>query len=121
MIFGDIYCENMLDHSHKKRKDRLETQAEGAVLCAYIENHAILEPILLYRASKYNKQKCRAIKTVTEVLFFLLIRLISGFFLSSFKIPAFQDQTLSKKCCNFSKKQISTISNTEWRAQLVDH
>ena len=26
-----------------------------------------------------------------------------------------------KKCRNSSKKQISTISNTEWRAKLVDH
>ena len=38
------------DHSHKKRKDNLETRAEQAVLQAYIENQTILEPILLYRA-----------------------------------------------------------------------
>ena len=44
-------------HSHKKQKDSLETRAEWAVLRAYVENHAILEPILLYRASKYKQTK----------------------------------------------------------------
>ena len=44
-------------HSHKKRKDSLETQAEPAILCVYVENQAILEPILLYRASKYKQTK----------------------------------------------------------------
>ena len=39
-------------HNHKKRKDSLETRAELAVLRSYVENQAILEPILLYRASK---------------------------------------------------------------------
>ena len=45
------YDEAMSDHSHKKRKDSLETRAELAVLRAYVENEAILEPILFYRAS----------------------------------------------------------------------
>ena len=31
-----------LNHSHKKRKDSLETQAELAVLRSYVENQAIL-------------------------------------------------------------------------------
>ena len=35
----------------------LETQAEPAVLRTYVENQAILEPILLYRASKYKQTK----------------------------------------------------------------
>ena len=40
-------------HSCKKRKDSLETRAEPAVLCIYVENQAVLEPIiLLYRPSK---------------------------------------------------------------------
>ena len=43
-------------HIHKKRKDNLET---WAVLCAYVENQAILEPILFYRASQY-KQTSRS-------------------------------------------------------------
>ena len=39
-----------INHSDKKRKDSLETRAERAVLHAYVEKQAVLEPILLYRA-----------------------------------------------------------------------
>ena len=35
----------------------LETRAELAVLRIYVENQAILEPILLYRASKCKQTK----------------------------------------------------------------
>ena len=35
----------------------LEPRAERAVLSAYVENQAILEPVLLYRASKYKETK----------------------------------------------------------------
>ena len=37
--------------------DSLEAQAEPAVLCTYVENQAILEPILIYRASKCKQTK----------------------------------------------------------------
>ena len=37
--------------------DSLETWAERAVLRTYFENQAILEPILLYRASKCRQTK----------------------------------------------------------------
>ena len=46
-----------LHHSHKKRKDSLETRAKRAVLRGYVENYPILKPILLYRASKYTQTK----------------------------------------------------------------
>ena len=52
--------ENLKDnseHSHKKRKDSLETRAKPAVLCVYVENQAIIEPILLYRVSKCKQTK----------------------------------------------------------------
>ena len=45
--------QTWINHSHKKQKDSLETPAELAVLRTYLENQAILEPILLYRASKF--------------------------------------------------------------------
>ena len=51
-------------HSHKKRNDSLEIRAEPAVLCVYDENHTILEPILLYRASKCKQTKKQGSKTV---------------------------------------------------------
>ena len=44
-------------HGHKKPEDSLETRAEQAVLRAYVENQAILEPVLFYRASKYKQTK----------------------------------------------------------------
>ena len=36
-----------VEHSHKKRKHSLETRAERTALRTYVENQAILEPILL--------------------------------------------------------------------------
>ena len=46
-----------LYHSHKERKDSLEPRAELAVLCTYVENQVILEPILVYRTSKCKQTK----------------------------------------------------------------
>ena len=45
------------NHSHKKRKDSLETRTELAILRSYVENQAILEPIVLYRASNCKQTK----------------------------------------------------------------
>ena len=39
------------------RIDSLETRVELAILRTYVENQAILEPILLYRASKCKQTK----------------------------------------------------------------
>ena len=47
----------IVKHSHKKRKDSLETRAELAVLRTYIENQAMTEPILLYWALKSKQTK----------------------------------------------------------------
>ena len=41
------------------RTHSLETGAELAVLRTYVENQAILEPVLLYRASKCKQTKER--------------------------------------------------------------
>ena len=51
------------NQSHKKWKDTLETRTERAVLRTYgvggtnivLQNYVILEPFLLYHASKYKK------------------------------------------------------------------
>ena len=43
--------------SHKKRKDSLETSAELVVLRTYVDNKAIIEPILFYQASKCKQTK----------------------------------------------------------------
>ena len=47
----------IFQHGQKKRKDSLETQAKLAVLRTYVENQAILEPTLLYPASKCKQTK----------------------------------------------------------------
>ena len=52
-----LFISFLFNHSHKKRKDSLETRAERAVIHAYFENQAMLKPILLYRASKYKQTK----------------------------------------------------------------
>ena len=41
-----------LKHSKKKRKHSLETRAELSVQRTYVENQTVLDPILLFRASK---------------------------------------------------------------------
>ena len=43
-----ITHNSVITHSHKKQKESLEARAEVAVLHTYVENQAILEPILLY-------------------------------------------------------------------------
>ena len=52
-----ITHNSVITHSHKKQKESLEARAEVAVLHTYVENQAILEPILLYRASKCKQTK----------------------------------------------------------------
>ena len=59
------------NHIYENQKDILETRAKRTVLYAYVENQAILEPILLYRAANINKQKGWAMKTVCEFSFYL--------------------------------------------------
>ena len=44
-------------HSHKKRKDTLETRTELAVLRNYVKNQSTIEPIFVYRASKCKQTK----------------------------------------------------------------
>ena len=92
-------------HSHKKWKESLETRAEQAVLHACVENQAILEPILLYGASKYKQTKRPGYKTICELPFYLPMWLILGLFLSSVKIQTIQDQTLSKEMLQLVKER----------------
>ena len=40
-----------------KWRDSLEAWAELVILCSYVENQAIVEPILLYQASKCEQTK----------------------------------------------------------------
>ena len=59
VICQQVQTKEMVNryHSHKKWKDSLETWAEPAVLRTYVDNQAILEPVLLYCASKCKQTK----------------------------------------------------------------
>ena len=73
--------------------DSLETWAELAVLPTYVENQAILEPILLYRASKCKQTKGQR-RLFMDSYFYLFIRLLSAFFLFYVKMQTKQDQSV---------------------------
>ena len=52
ILNGDVLNTNIV-----KRADSLETRAELAVLRSYVENQAILEPILFYQPLKCTQTK----------------------------------------------------------------
>ena len=100
-------------HSHKKRKDSLETRAELAVLRTYVENQAIPEPIRLYRASKCKQTKEQAARTVYGLIFLLFYKIIVSFF-SFFCQDA--NKTRSNRAIigyNLSKKHKLTLYKTQ--------
>ena len=82
----------------------LETRAELAILRTYVENQAILEPILLYCASKCKQTKEQG----SEDCFYLFMRLLSAifFFLSRCK------QSKIKLCNNRLQFVKETQTNT---------
>ena len=82
----------LLEHSHKKRKDSLETRAELTVPRTYVENQAILKPILLISKCKQTKEQGSEDCLWTHI-FYLFIRL-SAFFLFYVKMQIKQDQTV---------------------------
>ena len=73
----------------------METWAERAVLCTYVENQAILEPILLCRHQNVNKAKSRAARTVYGLIFLPFYKII----VSSF---SFLCQDTNKTGSNFA-------------------
>ena len=74
--------------------DNLEAWAKLAVLHTYVENQAIVEPILLYRASKCTNQRAWQRGLFMDSYFHLFIRLLSAFFLYYAKMQTKQDQTV---------------------------
>ena len=109
-----LWSPNLLiwrKHSHKKQKVSLETRIKQAVIRAYVENQAIIESILLYRASKHKQTKKPAIKTFCELPFSITMWLISGFFLSSVNIQTCRDQTLSKMLQLFKETNYHSIKH----------
>ena len=69
----------------------VEIRAELAVLRTYIENQAILEPILLYRASKCKQTKEQGSE---DCLWIHIFTLLTAFFLFYVKMETKQDETV---------------------------
>ena len=98
--------EDAWEHYHKKFKHNLET---------------VVEPILLYCASKYKQTKRTGYQDClwTPILSSYVINIrASSSLCQDTNMPK---SNFAKKCCNSSKKEIRILSNTEWRAKLVDH
>ena len=93
----------------------MERRAEQAVLRTYVENQAILELILLYRASKCKKKQGAGQRGLfMGPYFYLFIRLLSAFFL--FMSRCKQNKIkLSIIGCNLSKKHKITLYKTQNR------
>ena len=72
----------------------MERWVEPAVLRAFVENQAILEHILFYRASKCRQPKSRTTKTVYGCMFFPFFVIIIDFFLFAVKIQKQEEQTV---------------------------
>ena len=109
------------NHSHKKRKDILETRAQPAIICVfYVENQAILQPILLYRTSKWKQTKEQdsddCLWTHIFTFFMWLLYVFFFFFLPKCKYDRIR---LCYNRLQFVKEtRISTVSTIEWRAKL---
>ena len=97
----------------------LETRAEPAVLRTYVENQPILEPILLYRASKCKQTKRRVARTVYGSYFYPLITDYCPLF-------SFLSNKTRSNCaivgCNLSKKhKLSQYKTQNEESNYVDH
>ena len=77
-VFGNLFLKicPLFWHSHKKRKNSLETQAELAVRCVYVENQLYYKPSFSTIHQNVNKPKSRVVGLFMDLLFYLLVRQI---------------------------------------------
>ena len=109
------FCSKL---SHKKRKYSLETRTKLAVLHNYVENQAILEPILLYRASKCKQTKEQGSEDClcTHICTFLCdYYQFFSFYCQNANITGSKFAIIG---CNLSKKHRLVLYQTQWTAQL---
>ena len=108
-------------HSHKKRKDSLKTRAGLAILHTYVENQAILEPILLYRASKCKQTKEQGSKEClwTHIFTFLKNHCQSFSFFCQDAIKTRSNCAIIG--CNLSKKHKLTLHKTHKTESQTTH
>ena len=111
------------NHSQKKWKDSLETQAKPTALCVYVENQAIVEAILLYRASKCKQTKEQRSEDCLWTHIFTFLRDYYTFFFPFF-LPKYKYNRI-KLCYNtlqFVKEtQFSTILNIDGEPNYVNY
>ena len=103
------------NHSHKKQKDSLEARAKLAVLQTYVENQAILEPILPHRAQNVNKPKSRAVRT--HIVYGLILLPFCVIIVSFFSFFYQDANEKGSNCtiigCNLSKKHKLALYKTQ--------
>ena len=100
------------DHSHKKRKDSLETRTETFILRAYIENQ---ESTLLCHASKYKQtenQDSRTAYGLTFLTFYEIIIFVFSFLRQEMNIPESNCLIIA---CDLSQKHKGTPLHTASR------
>ena len=104
----------------EKRKDSLETRAELAFVSSSVENQAILESILLYRASKCKQTKEHGSKDYLRThIFSILWYYCQLYFFSLTRCK--QNKTKQNCviiCSNLSKKRKLALHKTQGRARL---
>ena len=110
--FPRVHFRDELYHSHKKRKDSPETRAELAFLRSYVEKQAILEPILLYRASNVNKPKSWAASTVYGSILLPFYKITVSFFSFSRQDANKARSNCAVIGCNLLEKHKSTLYKT---------
>ena len=112
--------EVTLNHSHSKRKDSMETWDKLAILCIYVENQAILEPIPLNRVSKCKKTKEQDCEDfLWKYIFIFLCEYCQFLFLSAVKNQGKQDNTPYNRFQFVKETQSSTAVNTKGRAKFT--
>ena len=104
-IFYDTLSVRLI-HSQKKRKDSLETWTDRAVLGAYVENQAILGPILPYRVSKY-KPKGRLLRLFVNSNFTFLCDQYQGFFFPLSRYKHFKIKLCQKSVATLQRNKLA--------------
>ena len=101
--------------AQSQETDSLESRAELAVLRIYVEDQAILEPILLYWASKGKQTKEWAARTVYGLIFLPFYKILFSFFSFLCQDAHKTRSNWATIGCNLSKKQKLTLYKTQNR------
>ena len=93
----------------RKGKDSMETRAKPAVSCVYVQKKAILEPILLYHASKCKQTKKMGSEDCLWTVYVYCHTFFFSFFCQNANITGSNCAIIG---CNLSKKHKLALSQT---------